>query len=253
LAFLLPHAKASLVMNEHDEVFKNYDNGKDFTFDASVAAVFDNMLERSVPYYKDVITMIADLLRYYLKPNDLIVDLGCSTGTTLQALQSVYAGVELQMVGVDSSQEMISKANQKSIPNVRFICADMENLEIKNCGAIVLNYTLQFLRPIKRQEFLRKVLTYLRPGGVLILSEKTISSDSRLNRAFIEMYMNFKRRNGYSEMEIAKKREALENVLIPYTAAENTELLLESGFARAEQFFQYYNFSSFIALKSDEY
>ncbi len=112
-----------------------------------------------------------------------------------------------------------------------------------------MNYTLQFIRPMMRLDFIRALYALMPPGAVLIISEKSINHDPLFNRAFLQFYLDFKRRQGYSEIEIAKKREALENILIPFSTTENIELLRQAGFCHIETFFQWFNFSSFIALK----
>jgi tRNA (cmo5U34)-methyltransferase len=149
---------------------------------------------------------------------------------------------------------MLSKARHKAemfalADRVDFQEADIIDLDITGAGAIIMNYTLQFLRPVRRQEFLARVQRALRPGGVLIVSEKVLSPDPELHRAFIDFYLDFKRHNGYSETEISRKRQALENVLIPFSIKENLDLLREAGFTSGETFFQWFNFASLVARK----
>ncbi|HIJ78144.1 MAG: carboxy-S-adenosyl-L-methionine synthase CmoA [Desulfobulbaceae bacterium] len=238
-----------------DEIFKSEKSiAEDFRFTAQVAEVFDDMLARSVPNYQQVISMSAQILSKFLKPGDTVYDLGCSTGATLLELARQLGELDLKFCGIDNSPAMISKAVLKAEiyskkEQVRFMEQDITEADISGAGAIILNYTLQFIRPMLRLEFLKKVHRALKPGGVLILSEKIISHDPQLNRAFIDFYYKFKREQGYSEIEISKKREALENVLIPFSSAENRKLLKEAGFSSIEPFFQWFNFSSFVAVK----
>jgi len=114
---------------------------------------------------------------------------------------------------------------------------------------VVLCLTLQFVRPIYREQLLKNIYEGLNSGGVLILVEKILAEDSIFNRDFIEYYYDYKRRNHYSEMEISQKREALENVLVPYKLSENISLLRDNGFAHCEVFFKWYNFAGLIATK----
>jgi tRNA (cmo5U34)-methyltransferase len=237
-----------------DDIFNLENIDEDFVFNDQVAEVFDDMLDRSIPCYRRIIDMSARLLGQYLQPGDLVYDLGCSTGTTLVALAERLKAPALQYVGVDSSSAMIRKAvgkaeNSSRAGSLRFIEKDIMELDIENVGAIILNYTLQFIRPLQRENFLRQVYGFLRPGGVLIMSEKVICGDSRLNREFIEFYHQYKKERGYSELEIARKREALENVLIPFTGRENENILRHAGFGKIERFFQWFNFVSFVAVK----
>jgi tRNA (cmo5U34)-methyltransferase len=239
-----------------DDIFNLEKIDEDFVFNDQVAEVFDDMLDRSIPYYRLIIDMTARLLEQYLQPGDRVYDLGCSTGTTLLALAARLKAPALQYVGVDSSSAMIRKAvgkaeNSSRAGGVRFVEKDIMELDVENVGAIILNYTLQFIRPLQREKFLRQIYGFLRPGGVLIMSEKVICGDSRLNREFIEVYYQYKKERGYSDLEIARKREALENVLIPFTGRENENILRHAGFGNIERFFQWFNFVSFVAVKQD--
>jgi tRNA (cmo5U34)-methyltransferase len=229
---------------------------EDFVFTERVAQVFDDMLDRSIPFYHEVIKGTAKLLDIFLHQNDTIIDLGCSTGTTLLQLARLLPDKGLQFTGIDSSRAMLNKARLKAEmfskqDKISFLDQDIIDLDQADTGAFLLNYTLQFIRPLRRKEFIRRLFDNLRPGGVLILSEKMISHNPLLNRKYIDIYHQFKLERGYSELEIAKKREALENILIPFSIEENRELLLGSGFSSVETFFQWFNFVSFIAIKPE--
>lgn len=237
-----------------DTIFQQENVREDFRFTEKVAEVFDDMLARSVPNYGQVIAMTAKILEKSLQPQDSVYDLGCSTGATLIELARRLEPLRLDFIGIDNSPAMIKKAALKAEmyskkDRLRFQLGDITEVEIADAGAVILNYTLQFIRPLIRAEFVKKVYGCLRPGGVLILSEKTISHDPELNRRYIDVYHDFKRSRGYSEIEISKKREALENVLIPFSIQENLALLRKAGFASCETFFQWFNFVSFIAVK----
>jgi tRNA (cmo5U34)-methyltransferase len=237
-----------------DDIFKNGGMNREFQFDGKVADVFDDMLNRSVPCYRMVIEMIGAILGKSLEQNDRVYDLGCSTGETLIELARRLEHLDLDFTGVDNSPAMLSKARHKAemfslAERITFREANIIDLDVSGAGAIIMNYTLQFIRPLNRQEFLVKVYQALRPGGILIVSEKILSLDPDLNRAFIDFYLDFKRRNGYSETEISRKREALENVLIPFSINENINLLTRAGFASCETFCQWFNFASIVAVK----
>lgn len=239
---------------DKDNIYQDPQAPADFTFNSRVAEVFDDMLQRSVPCYHQVIDMAATLLARFVNKGDRIYDLGCSTGTTLLELSRRMAASELEFVGIDNSAAMIDKATLKAEMFARqgaihFIHGDIATIELEPCGACILNYTLQFIRPMTRQRFLTRLHQALKPGGVLIISEKIICHDLEINRAFIDFYHDFKRSQGYTETEIARKRAALENILIPFSVRENTELLRKSGFHQVETFFQWFNFASFVAIK----
>ena len=227
---------------------------EDFDFNERVVEVFDDMLDRSIPFYQNVIRETSRLLAVYLEPGDTVCDLGCATGTTLLHLCKKLKGDGLSFVGIDSSPAMLAKARVKAEfyaagGTVDFEQADITRLKRPGTGAFILNYTLQFIRPVLRPALIERLFANLRPGGLLIISEKTILADKRLNRSFIDIYHDFKREQGYSDLEIARKREALENILIPFSVEENREMLVQAGFEPVTTFFQWLNSSSFVAVK----
>ncbi|MDF1578052.1 MAG: carboxy-S-adenosyl-L-methionine synthase CmoA [Desulfurivibrionaceae bacterium] len=237
-----------------DEIFKKEDASREFQFDGKVADVFDDMLNRSVPCYRMVIEMLTALLEKFLRNGDLVYDLGCSTGETVIELARHLDRLDLKFTGIDNSPAMLNKARHKAemyslADRIDFRQADIIDLDFSGAGAVIMNYTLQFIRPPRRREFLADLHGKIRPGGLLILSEKVLCHDPELNRAYIDFYLDFKRRNGYSETEISRKREALENVLIPFSIKENLDLLTEAGFTSCKTFFQWFNFASLVAVK----
>ncbi len=240
--------------SKRDTLFQRDEIHKDFVFDDRVAQVFDDMLDRSVPHYEEVIRSIARILACKVQKDEQIVDLGCATGTTLLKLSKLLQDKKLSFLGIDNSPAMLDKARLKAElfsrkKDLDFICDDIMKIDQPGTAAFILNYTLQFIRPLHREPFLQKIYTNLRPGGICILSEKTISHHPGLNRRYIEIYHQFKKERGYSELEIAKKREALENILIPCSREENKSMLLAAGFIEVEPFFQWFNFVSFLAVK----
>lgn len=237
-----------------DSLFEVEQIEADFVFNERVAQVFDDMLDRSIPYYKETIVSMARIIQSILKGDGTIVDLGCATGSTLLQLSSLLDDKDFHYVGIDNSAAMLDKARLKTEmfskqDNIDFIHGDIMEMEQPGTSAFILNYTLQFIRPLHREKFLAHLFTNLKPGGICILSEKIISHHPGLNRSYIDIYHEFKKEKGYSELEIAKKREALENVLIPCSLAENRSMLHSAGFVEVEPFFQWFNFVSFLAIK----
>lgn len=227
---------------------------EDFTFNDRVADVFDDMLNRSIPHYRDVIDGMAQLLACHLAAGSTVYDLGCSTGTTLLELAHRLPDKQLRYIGIDNAPAMLDKARRKSAmftksAMIQFQQTDITCCPLPNAAGILCNYTLQFLRPLTRQDFVRRIYESLPEGGIFFLSEKTISHAGRLNRDFIEIYHAFKKKQGYSELEIAAKREALENVLVPFSLEENIALLRQVGFEEIETFFKWFNFTAIVALK----
>jgi len=120
---------------------------------------------------------------------------------------------------------------------------------IQNAAIVVINFTLQFLPQADRSALIQHIYAGLKPGGILILSEKFITADTVTNDLLIDLHHDFKRANGYSELEISQKRSALENVMKPDTLAEHQQRLKAAGFSSQTLWFQCFNFCSMLAIK----
>ena len=232
-----------------DQFFKDeIKKAADFKFGSGVANVFDDMVNRSVPFYGEIQRMIAELAADRAKTGGQVYDLGCSTGTTMIGMNTMVSN-DIKFVGIDDSSEMLKKCGSKLkeagfTREYELVCADIcSSVEIANADVVVLCLTLQFVRPMYRAQLLQRIFDGMNPGGALILVEKILAEDTHFNRDFITYYYNYKRRNNYSELEISQKREALENVLIPYKLSENTGILKSAGFAHCELFFKWHNFT----------
>ncbi len=224
---------------------------KQFEFDEDVAAVFDDMLERSVPFYKESQNITEFFALKNLSQDGILYDLGCSTATTLLNIHRKLE-VNASLIGLDNSQAMLLQAKRKCEAygaDIEVLNADILQYDYKNADVFISNYTLQFIRPLVREELIKKIAFSLKKEGVFIFSEKIISNNKKLSKDVIECYYKFKKEQGYSEYEIVQKREALENILVPYTEAENIEMALKSGFSHCEVVFRWANFATFIALK----
>lgn len=225
-----------------------------FRFDSDVVAVFPDMIQRSVPGYETVITMSGLLASRFVQPGSKVYDLGCSLGATTFSLRQNLAETDCQIVGVDNSAAMIERcrellaADANGAP-VELIEADICDVPLEDASMVVLNYTLQFVPLAQRPALLARIASALRPGGILVLSEKVLFADAALNALNVELHHDFKRAHGYSDMEIAGKRDSLENVLLPETLDTHRERLTEAGFRSADVWFQCFNFASLIALK----
>lgn len=226
-----------------------------FRFDQTVVNVFPDMIKRSVPGYTTIISMIGDLAERYAQANSVCYDLGCSLGAATLAMRHRIRAAQCHIVAVDNSQAMIERARQVmqadsgEVP-VTLMCQDLQAVQIARASVVVLNFTLQFIAPAERTAILKQIYDGLLPGGVLILSEKVAFTDSPHQDLMIELHHNFKRTNGYSELEIAQKRTALENVLIPETLEAHRKRLKAAGFASSDVWFQCFNFASLIAIKA---
>lgn len=238
-----------------DKVFaKPLDQVGDFVFDDAVAAVFDDMVSRSVPQYAEIQRMLAELALAFVSEGSRVYDLGCSTGTTLSALYKTLR-VPAHLIGIDNSEEMLEQCRTKLTSlnlgdSIELRYGDLdEGIEIRDASVVFLVLTLMFVRPLNRENLMRQIHSGMRDNGCLLMVEKVLGDGSLFNRLFIERYYSYKRRMGYSELEISQKREALENVLIPYRLQENRDLLLNAGFRQVDVFFKWYNFAGFVAVK----
>lgn len=226
----------------------------DFDFGEKTAAVFSDMLDRSIPQYWELQRMVGEIAAQFAVDGTNVYDLGCSTGITLHTLCEAV-DQKVRFIGVDYSQAMLNRAQENFREwevqrSIELRCADLNpGVDIQNASVVVLNLTLQFVRPLQRDILIRSINAGLNENGCLILVEKVLGNDSLFNRMFIHFYYDMKKRNGYSEMEIAQKREALENVLIPYRVDENIELLRKNGFNHVDIFHKWYNFCGFLAVK----
>lgn len=237
-------------MDNIDKLFQKEINEK-FNFNSEVASVFDNMIERSIPYYWDNINLITNLIA--LKENcNSICDIGCSTGNLLIHLKNLEIFKNTRLLGIDNSLDMLHIARKKASAygvNIEFKKEDILHIDF-NFDCVIANYTLQFIRPINREYLVKKIFNTLNDNAIFILTEKLAINNPKLDKDLIEIYHKFKKDKGYSDTEIARKREALENILIPYTQDENLALLKKAGFSSIELIFRWANFATFIAIKN---
>jgi len=234
-----------------DRIFRK-EMEKKFEFDETVAAVFDDMLNRSVPYYEEVIRLLTELILHREKEGLRILDLGSSTARLLLELHTA-SKLPLRLRGVDNSRAMIDRARKKcaafGADAIELIEGDILDFPMNEEDVVIANYTLQFIRPLERPALVRKIREGLREEGEFYFSEKVVFEDRHLDKTMIDIYYDYKRRQGYSDYEIAVKREALENILIPFTVEENIRLCWEAGFSHVDTIFQWANFVTFRAKK----
>ena len=231
-----------------------------FNFGAETAEVFEDMLDRSIPLYREMQRMLGELVAEFAVTDTYVYDLGCSNGITLETVARAIAGAGKQsrLVGVDYSKAMLEKAAQRFAGGAAGVRPELlhkdlnDGLTIENASVVLLNLTLQFVRPLFRDRLVRSIYEGLNENGCLIVVEKVLGNDSLFNRLFIKLYYDMKRRNDYSDLEIAQKREALENVLIPYRIDENVELLRRNGFGSVDMFYKWYNFAGLLAVKTGQ-
>jgi len=228
----------------------------DFVFDERVVNVFPDMINRSVPGYGLIVPMIAMLARRYAQAGTRLYDLGCSLGAVTLAMRAAVRVPDAHLVAVDASPGMIEglqhrlqRSAEPEAPLVETRLEDLLDTAIEQASVVVLNFTLQFIHPQRRGELMHRIARGLVPGGILVLSEKVCFEDAGEQRALNEWHHEFKRGQGYSDLEIARKRDALENVMIPESVSEHRIRLAEAGFVHTVQWFQGFNFVSMVAFR----
>lgn len=226
----------------------------DFVFDENVVNVFRDMIGRSVPGYGSLISMIPVLVNKYVQKNTVCYDLGCSLGAVTLAMRHSINVENVSIRAIDNSPAMVEKCQKyiamdnSSIP-VDISCEDIRETKIEHASFIALNFTLQFIDPAERTSVIEKIYQGMTDQGVLLLSEKISFEDESEQQWMTDLHFEFKRANGYSDMEISQKRTALENVLIPETLAEHKQRLQAAGFSKVLVWFQCFNFVSILAIK----
>ena len=238
-----------------DDLFRKQKPQDSFVFDEQVADVFDDMAVRSIPGYETIVSTIGGFAKEYYRSDSNIYDLGCSLGGVTFEICKQLRESEFNLIAIDNSEAMIEriverKARIGGLENrVEIVWEDINDTAIENASVVILNFTLQFLPPERRNPLIKRIYNGLIPGGILVLSEKIILDDQSLNDLFIEMYHKFKESNGYSELEISQKRLALENILIPEPISIHKSRHVSTGFQSFEVWFQYLNFASMISIK----
>ena len=228
-----------------------------FVFDEAVASVFSDMIERSVPGYAAVLSMTSMLAARYARAGTRCYDLGCSLGAATLAIAQGVEEKGCRIIAVDNAPAMIEQcraniAGAGSGEDIELVCGDVREIEVREASLVVLNYTLQFIAPAERLHLLKAIYRGLQPGGALILSEKIAFPNPEEQALMTELHLDFKRAHGYSDLEIAQKRTALENVLIPDTLAVHLKRLKEVGFVSSAVWFQCLNFVSLLGLKDED-
>ncbi len=235
-----------------DKLFeKSLDEVTPFCFDKKVAEVFDDMASRSIPLYASIRNWQVKVVERMYLPHSTIYDIGCSTGNTLIEIRKLFR--PFHMVGVDPSQDMLNVCSRKfadlGMEEVELLNEYAQDVDFKNAGVILMNYTLQFIPAQDRLDLLKKLYDALLPGGIFLFSEKVVEPTKMMQDLETDLYYDFKRINGYSELEIAHKREALDQVLVPDTIDAHLLRLKDAGFEEVMLWNKWFNFASFIAVK----
>lgn len=258
-------------MSARDDLYQRRETAPgSFRFDDAVVDVFPDMIDRSVPGYSLIVPMIGQLARRYVQPDSAVHDLGCSLGAVTLAIRgAILDRRELQavrLVATDNSEPMVSRLRgllgdldipvrdperprreERGVLPIELNLGDIRDVDLAGASFVALNFTLQFLDPGDRDRLLARIATGLRPGGVLVLAEKIRFEDSGVQERLTTWHHDYKRLQGYSELEIARKRTALERVLLSETEAAHRERLERSGFQRVTRWFQCFGFCAWLA------
>ena len=245
-------------MSDNDRIYATAQTQiSDFTFNEAVVRVFPDMIKRSVPGYPTIVENIGVLAARFARPDSVLYDLGCSLGAVTQALRRHVQATGCRVVAIDNSAAMVERCReylhaqdsmfQELLP-VEVQEGDILELDFQPCSVVALNFTLQFIPPDQRLSLLTRIRRGLLPTGALILSEKLRFEDASEQQLLTDLHIGFKRANGYSELEIAQKRSALDNVMKPDSLEQHRERLLNAGFSQVTPWFQCLNFASLIAL-----
>lgn len=228
--------------------------GAKWEFDAQVAEAFDDMLARSIPQYQVMRNACFELGSKFVAQHTDVVDLGCSRGEALAPFIKRF-GATVRYVGIEVSEPMRTACQQRFAGYIDTGLVSIRGDDLREkypavCSSLTLCVlTLQFTPIEHRLRIMRDIWKSLRDGGALILVEKIIGATADLDTAFIESYYEMKRRNGYTEDDIQRKRLSLEGVLVPVTAQWNEDLLKRSGFSQVDAFWRWMNFCGWIAVK----
>ncbi|HER19574.1 MAG: carboxy-S-adenosyl-L-methionine synthase CmoA [Halothiobacillaceae bacterium] len=242
-----------------DDLYREPHSPAAFRFDAAVAAVFPDMISRSVPGYRFNLELVAAIARRYVRPSSRVYDLGCSLGAMTLSIRSALAAMvdppsAVELIGVDNSPAMIERARAQlgafqSPYRTDLVCADVAEVEPHQASMVVLGYTLQFVAPEARAAVIGRIHDGLLPGGVLVLAEKVHEPQAAAEALMTDLHHDFKRTNGYSELEIAAKRQALENVLRSETVEAHEARLRAAGFDEVVMLSRHYGFCLWLARR----
>lgn len=244
----------SSMQNGKDTIYSQPQQVGEFRFDQSVAEVFPDMIQRSVPGYNTIVDSIGQLCGQYAQAHSHVYDLGCSLGAASLAAAKYIQANDCHIIAVDNSEAMVERCRLhvsafKAQTPIQVRCEDIQNIKLTNASCVIMNFTLQFIPPEQRLKIIKKIYAGLNPGGILLLSEKLSHQSQQGNELLIELHHEFKRRNGYSELEISQKRSALEEVMRIESFETHQTRLKEAGFSDVVRWFTCFNFASMVAIK----
>lgn len=255
------HKQANI--DKTDKLYATPQEVSSFDFNQQVVDVFPDMISRSVPGYEKIIEGIGDICARWLSHHTtslegsrpvVVYDLGCSLGSASLSIAKQFKDVAHKIIGVDKSAAMIARCKTKIKAmnhgaHIDIVEADLNTIELQACDIVVMNFTLQFIDKPLRQSLIDKIFHNLKPGGLFIISEKVTHVSQQIDDMLIHLHHKFKKRNGYSDLEISQKRTALEDVMKLDTVPTHYERLFKAGFTHSSIWHQQLNFLSIMAIK----
>ena len=224
-------------MGKQDNIFEGGNlSGLPFTFNQEVTEVFEDMIDRSVPGYKTSLSLIAHNAKKYYQSNTNCYDIGCSLGAS--SLSILKGAKDANVTAIDNYEAMIQECERrfnilKESHHLKFICEDIMDSDLKDASLIVVNYVIQFLDMEHRDILLEKIY------------HKNMFETKRL----FKTHHKFKSSNGYSDLEISGKRDALEGVLKTECEQDHILRAKKAGFSNSEKILSNLNFRTFKFLK----
>ena len=249
-----------------EQKIDNVEPGAKWEFDENVADVFENMLERSIPQYEVMRDSVATLAHKatLVKPLKLslsMLDIGCSDGLMIERLIDKFAqdkreGMSIIFNGIDISEPMLKKAKYRFLDEIIDRKVNIFEHDLRDgfpegiYDVITSVLSIQFTPIEHRQNIIQNIYNHLSPtNGCFIMVEKILGNTAALNNMFVDTYYDMKRKNGYTQEQIDRKRLSLEGVLVPVTNDWNIELLKQAGFKQVDVFWRWMNFVGYIAIK----
>jgi tRNA (cmo5U34)-methyltransferase len=214
-------------------------------FDFNKIDDFDDHISKSIPNYDILIDSIKSMSEYFYVKNAKIYDLGCSTGKLLQSLPSEY-----DKIGYDYSNLLPIISSYKAFADkLHFLHVDLnEPFEIKKACIVYSIFTMQFLDPTKRCNYLKTIYEGLIDGGCLFIAEKIYQSDGKAQEIFSFSHYDYKLKTFKAEDILTKERDLRFNMK-PLDDKGLESILRESGFKIVTPFWQMFNFKGYIAIK----
>jgi len=230
---------------------------RDFTFGHREEG-FDNHIDASIRHYSSLHDDVVNLSRYFVENDTKVVDIGCSTGKTIEAMvkqnhetapSAHYCGVEYAEVFQAEMTDREKRLNGEG----HHICFQNKNIihhNFSNCSLVTSIFTLQFMQPLWRKKVMQNIYDGLNEGGAFIFAEKTYAENSRIQDMITSTFYEYKAEH-FTYEDIMEKEKTLRTMLKPMTWNELVALLTSVGFdsTKIQPFWMNHLFVGAIAIK----